>query len=357
MQKNTTNYFKNKSNKKHNNFYDYSLVDYINSKTKVKIICPIHGVFEQTPSNHYKYGCLKCSGKDKYNNITIKEKFNMVHNNFYDYSLVEYININTKVKIICPVHGEFEQTPRVHLKGGGCQKCKKNYRYTTNEIVEQFNIIHKNFYDYSLIKYKNIKTKVKIICPIHGDFEQTPKTHLNGFGCSKCSNNYKKTKDEIISEMNKVHKNKYQYCNFVFKTVKQKIDITCHIHGIFNQRIEHHLNGSCCPKCKKSKGENIIFNILTQNNILFEQQKTFDGCKLKQKLYFDFFIPSKNLCIEYNGLQHYKNIDYFGGIEDYEKRIKRDIIKKEFCEKNKINLLIIKYNDNIEEKIIKYNGI
>jgi len=118
---------------KHGDRYNYSLVDYKNNRTKVKIICPIHGVFEQLSGNHLKgYGCLKCSNSliGKSNTLNIKqfiEKAKAIHGDKYDYSLVEYKNARTKVKIICPIHGVFEQIPNDHLNGRGCKKCIISY--------------------------------------------------------------------------------------------------------------------------------------------------------------------------------------------------------------------------------------
>ena len=114
-----------------------------------------------------------------------------IHNNKYDYSLVDYINNKSKVKIICPTHGEFEQIPYSHLRGSGCPKCKGDKQRilcqsNKEEFTNKADKIHSNKYDYSLVDYKNAHTKVKIICPIHGEFEQKPTHHLSGKGCPKC---------------------------------------------------------------------------------------------------------------------------------------------------------------------------
>jgi len=114
-----------------------------------------------------------------------------IHGDRYDYSLVEYKNNKTKVKIICPVHGVFEQKPIHHLRGHGCHECGDK-RLTTKQFIEKVKSIHKDKYDYSLVEYKNNKTKVKIICPVHGPFEQRPNDHLRGRGCFKCGGRYEK---------------------------------------------------------------------------------------------------------------------------------------------------------------------
>ena len=117
-----------------------------------------------------------------------------IHGDKYDYSLVDYINNKSKVKIICPTHGEFEQIPYSHLSGKGCPKCKGDKsrilnQSNTEEFINKADKIHDNKYDYSLVEYENARTKVKIICHVHGEFEQTPASHLSGHGCPKCKAN------------------------------------------------------------------------------------------------------------------------------------------------------------------------
>jgi hypothetical protein len=180
-----------KCNKFHNNKYDYSLVEYINKKTKIKIICPEHGIFEQTPKQHYSHGCRFCSSikNGSINKTTLSvfiDKSNIIHNNKYDYTLINMLNnLNEKIQIVCPIHGMFEQVAYRHLNGSICSKCKSDNR-KNKSFIDDANRIHNNKYDYSLVEYINNKTKIKIICPDHGIFFQRPDSHLQGKGCSKC---------------------------------------------------------------------------------------------------------------------------------------------------------------------------
>jgi len=123
------------------------------------------------------------------------EKAKAIHSDKYDYSLVEYKNNRTKVKIICHEHGIFEQRSDSHLRGQGCSKCKGGgkKKLTTEEFIKKAKNIHGDKYDYSLVEYKNNKTKVKIICPIHDVFEQRPGSHLKGCDCPKCKGKYEKS--------------------------------------------------------------------------------------------------------------------------------------------------------------------
>lgn len=118
------------------------------------------------------------------------EKGKIKHNDKYDYSLSQPINSKSKVIIICPTHGEFEQTANDHLQGYGCGKCGGTKKLTTNEFISKSKTIHGDKYDYSLCEYKTTKEKIKIICQIHGEFKITPNNHLNGKGCKKCGFDY-----------------------------------------------------------------------------------------------------------------------------------------------------------------------
>jgi Zn finger protein HypA/HybF involved in hydrogenase expression len=284
--------------------------------------------------------------------IEFIQKANIIHHNIYDYSLTKYINSSSKVKIICSIHGIFEQTPNQHISGKqGCPKCAGKGK-NIDEIINDFNIKHNYKYDYSLIEYKNKRSKIKIICPEHGIFEQISYSHLSGIGCPKCAGN-KKNIDDFTKNANKIHNFKYNYELSEYKSAHKKIKIICPEHGIFVQTPNSHLRGNGCPNCKNkiSKGENIIINYLKENNISFIPQHKFENCKYKKLLPFDFYLPDYNMCIEYDGSQHFKiswnNIEKFKLIQI------RDKIKTDYCNNSNIKLIRIKYNDNIIEKLEK----
>lgn len=126
---------------------------------------------------------------------TFVEKAVKIHGNKYDYSKVTYINSHTKVCIICPEHGEFWQTPNNHLDGKNCPLCANrqisiNQTKTNQQFIEEATLKHKGKYSYSKTNYVDAHTKVIITCPIHGDFEQTPDIHLRGCGCPKCNESH-----------------------------------------------------------------------------------------------------------------------------------------------------------------------
>jgi len=341
--------FIKKAKEIHKNRYDYSLVEYKNNHTKVKIICPEHGIFEQNPYSHLK-GCNYFINK-KLNTEEFIKKSREIHKNKYDYSLVKYVNANTKVKIICPEHGVFEQIPYSHLKGLNCLYCVKTI--DTKTFIEKSKKIHKNKYDYSLVKFNKSNIKIEIICPEHGIFKQTPNNHLCGFGCPSCAGNKKLTTKDFIKKSKKIHGNRYDYSLVEYKNANTKVKIICKKHGIFKQTPYKHLKNQGCPNCKNSKGETLIRNYLENKKILFEQEKIFKNCKNKQFLPFDFYLPEYNICIEYDGIQHFKPIEIWGGVKSLKENQKRDKIKTDYCKENNIYLIRIKYNQNIKKQLNK----
>lgn len=284
------------------------------------------------------------------------EKSNKTHGMKYDYSKVAYVNCRTNVCIICPEHGEFWQKADSHTRGIGCPYCGGTKKKTTKEFIQKANRIHGDKYNYSKVDYLDSKTKVIIICPEHGEFLQTPSIHLSKFGCPKCSNVYSYNANEFIEKANKVHGYKYDYSKTIYTNTRTKITIICNKHGEFLQRPNDHIKGIGCPFCNESKGEEKIREYLEDNNIEFNPQENFKNtnnpCKNPETnrfLMFDFYLPEHNLCIEYDGLQHFKEHS-FGGNETKEKmnenflKVKQnDNIKNKYCEENYIKLLRIPY--------------
>lgn len=176
----------------HGDKYDYSLVEYKNAHAKVKIICDKGHLFEQAPYSHLSgIRCTYCRYSNVSDSLTLKQeqvisKFIEKHGYKYCYSLVDYVNARTKVKIVCPTHDVFEQTPSAHKRGAGCPKCSNNVKLSLDEFIQKAISKHGNVYDYSLVKYNGNNVKIDIICKIHNIFSQTPCAHLNGQGCPKC---------------------------------------------------------------------------------------------------------------------------------------------------------------------------
>ena len=272
-----------------------------------------------------------------------------VHGNKYGYSKVIYVNNHTKVCIICAEHGEFWQKPSDHLKGCGCPKCKGVSKLTKEEFIEKATSVHGNKYDYSKVEYVNNKTKVCIICPKHGEFWQKPNCHLSGDRCPKCSkyrNSY--TTETWVQKAKEIHEDKYDYSKVNYLNAYTKVCIICPIHGEFWQTpLNHIFSQTICPKCSKiyphSRLENKVFKFLleTYPNFDITREKKFEWLKNKTYLPLDFYIEGTNIAVEVQGEQHFKPISRFGGKKGFEERQFLDNLKKKLCEKHGITLLYI----------------
>lgn len=318
--------FISKAKEIHKNKFDYSLTEYKNSKTKVKIICPIHGVFEQTPEKHLMgRGCPKCGiilrQENYYKNFSLKyyiDKIRKVHGDNYDYSLIKDEDIKNKLKnklkIVCFNHGLFEINYRNFLSGQGCPKCGHNKkgiskRMNKEEYIKKCLEIHNNKYDYSLVDYQGLSQKIKIICPKHGIFEQKAGNHLYlKQGCPKCKSDSLKlnqsfTTEEIIKKL-KILESKYDYSKVEYINSATLIKVICPIHGEFEVRPYNFIySHSRCPKCsfikQKSKAEKEIIDFIKEkyNSFLIISDRN-----IIKPYELDVYIPDKNIAFEFDGL-------------------------------------------------------
>lgn len=273
---------------------------------------------------------------------------NKIHSNKYDYSKTEYVGAHKKVCIICPIHGEFQQEPNMHLRGQGCPKCSGNYKWTTNEWIDEAIKKHGSRYDYSKVNYVNKKHKVEIVCKIHGSFMELPYEHLCGHGCSKCSKKHNYTTEEWAYEANKVHNGRYDYSKTNYINSKTKVCIICKEHGEFLQLPTHHLNGVGCPMCKNVwKLEEKIKLLCDKNDIKYNRQKRFDWLGLQS---LDFYLVDYKIAIECQGVQHFRPIRQFGGDLEFNKILERDQRKKILCDKHNVKLFYVNYNEDAENK-------
>lgn len=356
----TTETFIEKAKTVHGDKYDYSKVDYVNSTTKICIICPKHGEFWQKPSSHLQgHGCPKCATDagiefQKSNTEEFIKKAREIHGDRYDYSKVNYVNNHTKVCIICEKHGEFWQKPSAHLSGGNCYKCGKesmgkSQSMTKKEFIERARKIHGEKYDYSKVEYLGANTKVCIICPEHGEFLQTPSAHINGKeGCPVCGNKLKNqvsklTTEEFVEKAKKIHGNKYDYSNVEYVDYDTKVKIICPEHGEFWQSPDSHLQGKGCRLCNWSisKAEEKLISFI--NNELGIETINHDRTIISP-YELDIYIPSLKIGIEYNGL--FWHSEYFGKDKNYH------LNKLNVCNKKGIKLIQIFEDEYINKQEI-----
>ena len=217
---------------------------------------------------------------------------NEVHGNEYDYSKVEYVNNRTDVCIICPEHGDFLQRPDSHLRGRGCPICRyikssAKVRMSQEEFISRSTGVHNGKYDYSYVEYKNTDTKVKIICPEHGEFYQTPHHHLKGIGCPECGKKF----------------------------------------GICEKRVLELI---------KENFENVIYQYIPE---------WLHTNRVPQSL--DIYLPDYNIAIEYQGRQHFYPNVLFGGEEEFVLIQERDKRKYEKCVENGVKLFYISFEKKV----------
>ena len=301
--------FIKRATEKHAGKYSYDKVVYRDSHTRVIITCPIHGDFKQLPYQHLNgSGCKKCATaltKEK-ESVSLEEfidRAKACHTIQYDYSKVEYHGNKTPVCIICSEHGAFFMKPNGHLLGHGCPKCyheatRKRLTKTADNFISIASKVHEGKYDYSQMVYVNRGTPIKIICPTHGAFMQTPKSHIRGSGC---------------------------------------------------------------PMCNNSLLEDTVTRLLKRFRISFVPQKTFAWLFHNGTLHLDFYLPEYNIAIECQGIQHFQPVEFWGGEEGLRNTQERDQAKRLLCEQHGIRLLYfsnlgIKYPYNViqdPERLIK----
>ena len=357
-----------KAKNKYEDKYDYSKVEYVNSKTKVCIICPKHGEFYITPKQHLQgHGCTKCAKNGKWTTNKFITKAKEVHGDKYDYSKVRLNKWNDEICIICPIHGEFWQSATIHKKCG-CPKCGikmlgKSNKITFEDFINRAKSVHGEKYQYKKETYKGYKKKMCIVCPKHGEFWQTPISHFYGSNCPKCGIETKSLKNSLstdifISRAKQIHGNKYDYSKVKYINLTEKVCIICPKHGEFWQQPQIHLQKKGCPKCRSSKLELEIINLLEENNIKYEYQYKPKFLINYNRLYsYDFYLQDYNIIIECQGEQHFKPIDFSGHNTEmakqmYKKTLQRDKIKYNLCKENKVKLI---YYTNLKKDVLPIN--
>jgi hypothetical protein len=249
----------------HGDRYDYSHTVYQSSAKKVKIICPKHGAFEQTPNAHTDagYGCQKCSPVALLTQDEFIARARAKHGDKYDYSQAVYMGNDMAVKIICPIHGSFEQRAYNHAwRGQGCRACNSSPLLTMDLFVARAREIHGNIYDYSRTSLQHTKARVTITCKYHGPFEQTPDNHLhstNPTGCPECGKVQRGraqalTTAQFIRKAQATHGlGAYDYSLVDYVRGDDKVKIICPLHGVFEQGAYSHAARAGCPACGQER--------------------------------------------------------------------------------------------------------
>lgn len=333
---------------------------YINSKTPILYRCKIDGhEWTTVPTNVLRgSGCPKCSGNIKKTHEQYVEE--LATKNPTVEVIGRYIDAKTKITYRCLIHDVYwDAFPYAPLRGHGCPMCHsekiRRFKMKSHEqYVEELKNANSNIV--AIEEYKGIDTPILHKCLKHNvTWRANPWNVLVGSGCCECiaekaRNMFAKTHEQYVEELCNINKNIVVLERYINNNTP--LLHKCLVCGNeWNTKPMNTLSGCGCPKCNKSRGEREVSFWLENRNIDYIFQKIFEDCKDKSFLPFDFYLPDYNVCIEYNGKQHYELIEYFGGEEKFKLQQKHDNIKREYCKNNNIRLLEIPYFKNIEEEL------
>ena len=367
------NNFLSKATEKFGNWFDFSDSEkyFKDHKTPIPVTCNKHGISYKVKPDHFlhsDYGCCtECKKERDFQNrierlkikqVELIKKFREVHGDRYDYSKVDLVdavlNNKNKITVICPVHGEYQVEYNSHLKGTNCNRCGK--RYTNHEeFISTCKELYGDKYSYEKTHYVNSTTKVTITCTKHNcDFEVLPlnftRTDQSHFSCPECDERVLDT-ESFIRRAISIYGNAFDYSKSVYVTSKTPITVICNDCGSeisiypdhflrFHPRSKYSVPIVCkCHKERDFKLERAVRELLTSINIPFRKEKSFPDLKDKKKLKIDYFLNEIGVAIECQGIQHYIEIDYFGGSEGLKYRVYHDNMKNEYCKKNNIKLI------------------
>lgn len=364
---------------KDNNIEVELLSEYVDMYEKMLFRCKCGNLFETNwhEFNNKKFPKRQCNecGRKKTNTtkknsqnskrpiITCKYISDYLKKHGYTCKLIstEYIDCDSKLEFECECGNRFFASwSNIKKMSGLCKECTSlkrsvNIRKSDDNLQQQIDEIYGEN-QFTLLDRFFSRIKVKhLVC--QNEFEIKQCHFIDGQGCKFCNLKNRDfgalTNEEFLKRVSGC------ISDFVFlseyKNNHTPIVIKCERCGNIFQQIPYHIfdRGIYCNSCNGTKGEQSIERYLRINNIDFIAQYRFEDCKDKKPLPFDFYLPDYNICIEYQGIQHYKPIEYFGGENRFIGQTKRDAIKREYCQNNNITLLEISYKEfNDIDKIL-----
>lgn len=328
---------------------------YVNTNTPTLHKCIIHNVeWTAKPCDILLgHGCFKCKSEKISNKLrkTHEQYIKDLENINPDVIAIDkYIDVNTPILHMCLKDNyQWSISPHNLLNGTGCPKCMNRFYRTHDEYVCEVKNINNNIE--VIDNFINTYTPILHKCSIcNHQWLVRPTNILLGSGCPKCAQNIQKTHFDYVNELSLLNLNIEVIGTYVnsYTPILHKCLIDNHKWLAKPTNI---LSGKGCPRCKESHGEKQIRQWLNGHNVLYEKQYKFDDCYDIKPLPFDFYLPKYNLCIEYDGEQHFRPVDFFGGEKHFKLQQKHDNIKNEYCKNNGILLLRIPYYKNIEEEL------
>jgi hypothetical protein len=282
-----------------------------------------------------------------------------VHGRKYTYP-GSYKDSKTPIRIHCPIHGAFDQVAATHLSGRGCRKCgtqkiARSKASNHEEFLRKARQKHGRRYRYPQ-RYDRATKHLEVECRKHGLFPVTPNNHLRGNGCPRCQGEQaaernRSSHEDFLRKARAVHGAKFKYPDRYSAAIKP-LKIICPDHGAFSQTPNKHLAGQGCPRCMESLGERKVTRLLEKRRIRFKTQHKFADCVDKRPLRFDFWLPDHNTLIEYDGPQHFAPLPHYGGDGHFSATRRRDKIKTAYARSAGLRLIRIKYNVRDIEALI-----
>lgn len=316
----TTEDFIREATAVHANRYIYDSTVYVSAKAPLEVTCRKHGSFTQIASAHLQgNGCPECGGTQKLTEEVFFERAREKHNGRFDYKRFVFSGYAVSSTIVCPEHGPFQQSPKLHLRHG-CPRCGRKAvasqcSSSRDAFVEKSRSIHGQAYEYDEVIYTTNKHKVVIRCSKHGQFRQSPTNHLKGHGCPKCARGQFLTQQAFVEQACRKHNGRYQYSRVTFISSSEPVTITCPYHGDFSQRPSDHLRGRGCARCNMSRGECEVQRVLLELGVNFQWQwQSPTESKQLRKLRWDFCIVDDRATplglIEFQGDQHFHPVAF-----------------------------------------------
>lgn len=346
--------------------------EYHDAHSEIKYLCPIHGEKVTTLGHLLEgKGCRDCGWE-----LTAQKKridvevFTDMHKDYCDKHNIIYVDTYRKkitesrskiyIKFICKEHPEkgVQEIQRYDLYKASLSPCRFcSHKNLTHEDVKEMLLQFSDNFEFLSDDYNIINDRIVCRCKRHNIItEKVIGDILKGQGCVKCG--IEKLSASIMLDSEEVKKRVMTLNPNIevvgeYKGADERFDVKCRrcetVWGVY-------LHTSMkCPKCDHYYiGEKMTAEYLESVNIDFIPQFKFSDCKNVRPLLFDFYLPDKNICIEYNGMQHYQPCSKFGGEKTFKKQIERDKIKREYCESNGIKLIEIPYIYDTKDKIKQY---
>lgn len=336
--------------------YDFRDFRYLGATTASTVQCPHHGPFQTKPTYLLAgSGCPIC-GKTK--SATARKlglagfiaQARRVHGGRYEYPTQDYSGNKTKVRILCPDHGEYWQTPNSHLNGRGCPECANDLKRQRNKAVSLQTLRElparlaagNANWTYDFTTFTGMNRHLRAHCSIHGEFHAAPNNILRNSGCAKCgvdkhqqfAESRKLTTEEWVARAKKQHGDKYDYADSVYVGAETRTSVRCRTHGVFYTTTDHIYQATGCPKCSHhlSRGEDAVFRFLS--NLTTAEQRNRTVLKPKE---LDIYLPEAKMAVEYCGEFWHSH----GDAEDERKNKLKHFQKYADCKAQGIRLITL----------------